>query len=242
MVLGTLLGDGHITKNGSYVAGHGLGQKEYLWLKSRVLSEFVHGRPSLSRKNKLGKRSVRFWTAVAPVFRSLRTLCYPRGEKTITQTWLDRIDRYGFLQAVMWWICDDGTRWGPEHSPSLMACTDGFLRTQVELLREWMTGHGYPCSIRMRHVAGYRPYPTLMFKIEGTVKLMRDLQPLIPVFMAYKVQLNRPDKVPYYRKRAKNGKTLEIRNQAKKMFEELSSQINYRGQKSNRSKTSGSTT
>lgn len=52
-----------------------------LWRKHTILREFVYGGPSLSKKNKLGKQSARFWAAPAQAFRSLRRIWHPNGVK-----------------------------------------------------------------------------------------------------------------------------------------------------------------
>lgn len=191
MVLGTLLGGGYISPNGYYAVNHGLSQKEYLWTKYTVLSEFVYGQPSMSKKNKLGYESVRCWTAVVPELRCLRNLCYdPHGTKVVTTEWLEKIDLIGFRQCVAWWIADDGTRVGPPRSPNLFICTQGFSHPEVQLLCDWMGSHGYPATIYTAKRAGYRDYPMMQFSVEVSARLMHDVKLWTPPCMRYKLDLS----------------------------------------------------
>jgi hypothetical protein len=192
-ILGTLLGDGSIARQGYFAVNHGLPQREYLWIKYTELSEFVRGRPSLSTKSKHGYAYVRFWTVVTQEFKSLRRLIYPSGVKTVTREWLTRIDQVGFLPSVAWWVADDGTRWGPSHSPTLMICTNGFQLAEVDLLCQWLTDHGYPSSVYTQAVDGRRPYPLVAFSTAVAVRLMRDLLPWTPPCMRYKLEISGRD-------------------------------------------------
>lgn len=187
MLLGTLLGDGYVSPEGLYTARHGLKQAEYIWTKYTVLREYVLGLPSKSTKNKLGFESLVFFTVTGPAFSCFRSLCYPNGKKTVTTEWLDRIDRVGFLQAIAWWIADDGSRTGNSLSSSLVVATNGFSFREVELLRDWMTRRGYPCRVYSRKAAN-GPQPMLSLSAESTRRLMADLRPYTPPSMLYKLE------------------------------------------------------
>jgi|GEM_PF-4377979 len=189
LVLGTLLGDGHITPGGSYVVSHGWPQREYLWHKHTILREFVYGRPSLSKKNKLGKRSVRFWTASAPAFRSLRRIWYPDGVKRVTAAALEQIDQAGFIECAAWWIADDGTRYGRLDSPTLMLCTNGFTLDEVKLLADWVTDHGFPCKpYRVKRQSG-AVQSMLYLRTWAAVRLMEAVEEFTPPVMRYKLRV-----------------------------------------------------
>jgi hypothetical protein len=189
LLLGTLLGDGSISGGNCYVASHGLPQAEYLWTKYTFLSEFALGQPLISKKNKCGYRSLRFTTRASPAFAFLRGLCYPGNIKTVTARWLDLIDEAGFMQAMAWWIGDDGTRLQKGRSASLQMCTQGFQFPEVELLREWLLGHGYESTLGTQRRKGYRDYPVLFFPVAASLRLMAAVLPLTPPCLRYKVEL-----------------------------------------------------
>jgi hypothetical protein len=190
LVLGTLLGDGHIAPAGQYVASHSPTQAEYCWTKYTFLSEYVRGQPSISKKNKQGYKSIRFWTAKTPTFASLRAMCYPGGIKTVSKEWLDLIDKIGFLPAVAWWIADDGTllyRKTNKNYFTLMICTHGFQHAEVELLRKWLLEHGYQSNLMTVRRKNYRLYPVIMLTTDSSHKLMDALRPWTPPAMRYKL-------------------------------------------------------
>lgn len=188
LVYGTMLGDAHMTQRGTYHARHSYVQREYLWHKYMLLQEHVRGVPSSSKKRERGYQSVLFWTAQQPVFRSLRTLWYPEGVKVVTPEILQRIDQIGFLPTVAWWFADDGSRSGRADSPTMIFCTHGFQHAEVELLRGWMTDHGYPSRVLTTRRLGYRPYPVLYIRAWAAVRLMEALTPFTPPCMHYKLQ------------------------------------------------------
>lgn len=186
LVYGTMLGDGHLTPRGAYVATQSYAFREYHWAKYTILSDYVYGVPSKQQKRGTDFWSVKFWTAATPELASLRQLWYPDGHKRVNREILQTIDELGFLDCVMWWICDDGTRWGPKYSPTLSLCTHAFPQSDVELLSNWLMEHGYRSSIREQ--TQYRkPLYTLMFATESAVRLMRKLTPLVHPTMLYKV-------------------------------------------------------
>lgn len=194
MLLGTMLGDGYIAKSGYFQVNHSPKQAEYLWTKYTVLREFVVGSPSISPKNKLGYASVKFFTVLGPAFRSLHSLFYPTGKKVVTQEWLDRIDRAGFLPSIAWWIADDGSKQAHGRSPNVMVSTHGFSTPEVELLVSWMTGHGYPCQVYFQYRSPKKPM--ILFLADASRKLMVDLVPHTPPCMRYKLNIEPdPEKV-----------------------------------------------
>ena len=191
MVLGTLLGDGSLFKSGRYVARHGMPQANYLWAKYTVLSEFVPGVPSVSKKNKSGYPSRVFWTAATPELASWRARLYPEGVKTVSREWIDAMDRLGFLRCAAWWVADDGSRIQNGRSCNLQICTHGFTPAGVLLLIDWMSRHGYQANLytvkRNRRDGTPAEYPTIMVSNESTHRLMADLTPWTPPSMHYKL-------------------------------------------------------
>ncbi|TMJ00968.1 MAG: hypothetical protein E6G97_18725 [Alphaproteobacteria bacterium] len=169
LLLGTLLGDGYISPEGYFAINHSPKQAEYLWTKYICLSELVVGVPSLSKKNKLGHRSVRFWTVVTSELKYWRELCYPGGVKTVTEAWLKAIDETNLLQALAWWVADDG-------SHTKLGCTPG-LRIFT---------NGFTCSTYAAKVKE-KTYPQVMFKTSSAVRLMRILEDFTPPSMYYKL-------------------------------------------------------
>ena len=189
MVLGTLLGDGCITRTTRYAryrGSHGWPQATYNWTKYTVLAEYVSSLPLKRKNDGYGTFLSVFATITHPAFDCWYDLTYPIGAKTVTPAWLEAIDRVGFLPCLGWWMGDDGSRAGTDWSPAFAMHTQGFSAAEVGLLAEWVTGHGYSAStttVKNKR----RTYDIVLIGLEGALKLIDELPLHMPPSMRYKV-------------------------------------------------------
>jgi len=101
IIIGSLLGDGFITKNSNkskeycFREGHGEKQKEYLKWKANMLEEL---KPKISR--------IELFTPTHPIFTSLRENFYnsKKGKNNLINDYVGKIDWLGFFI----WYLDDG--------------------------------------------------------------------------------------------------------------------------------------
>jgi hypothetical protein len=114
VLIGTLLGDGHLEKNGHHVRlkiDHSLKQKMYVQWKYQVFKNLVIKSPHTievldSRTNKVYKHS-RFATKSLEVFDKYHQLFYAQGKKSLPKA-IDKLLIDPLSLAV--WYMDDGAR------------------------------------------------------------------------------------------------------------------------------------
>lgn len=110
-ILGSLLGDGHLSEDGRLRIKHSKKQLAYAMFKAYTLSRFI-GDLSLKVKDRYDKRTgkiyknVSFSTGVYDYFFKLRKEWYPHGIKTLNREHFKSIDAFGLTI----WFMDDGFR------------------------------------------------------------------------------------------------------------------------------------
>lgn len=131
ILIGTVLGDGYITKRGKIQIEHGQSQKDYLLWKHRKLNKVVAGSIVETERNYGSKKfvSYRFWTR--QFFRPWRKIFYPNGKKIVPRS----IDKYLSPQALAVWYMDDGTL---RTKKSIIISAQGFNDESLDLLRDIM--------------------------------------------------------------------------------------------------------
>jgi hypothetical protein len=198
VIIGSLLGDGHITRKGSFQESHCWAQQELVFELSRLLHPlFLLSDSSLARwkrsKNKgplpgvwsspgrtihrnhpeePPRHNFKIRLPILPSFKELRKLWYPLGKKVVPESIPDLIGP----QALAWWYLGDGSH--GTSSPTL--CTMGFSRDEnlrlISSLDCNLDIASRLCSRNMIHISpGSR---------SGFFHL---ILPYIPLTMAYKV-------------------------------------------------------
>ncbi len=105
IMIGSLLGDGHLaktTRGYAFRVNHGLMQKEYVDWKYRELCSLTNGIPSTY------KTTYYFRTVSHRYFDEMRNLFYRKNKKIIPQN----ISRLLTPLAIAVWFMDDGTKEG----------------------------------------------------------------------------------------------------------------------------------
>lgn len=114
MVLGNILGDGYITPKGALYDEHGIGQRELVEWRARILGPLVLRIRTVDKKFGV---ITRYETIVHPHFKQLRAEIYVDGIKRIPQSVVDRLD----LFALANWYMDDGTYFNRKQVRFLLA-------------------------------------------------------------------------------------------------------------------------
>lgn len=190
-VLGSLLGDGHVTMTSSGAASvrwnHGESQRDYVQEKYRALSGFVRREPFTRPNPGYGGNWVILETRSLGPFASAASLLYPEGAagKTVTMAYLSEITH---PIALAWWFMDDGTRQAGYNMGKI--CTNGFSQEENELLARWLQRRwGVTCSAqKVKQTNGNEAWH-LILPVEGYISLMRLIAPFVPECMAYKTAL-----------------------------------------------------
>jgi hypothetical protein len=132
IVVGSLLGDGYLTPNGSLQVEHSLAQAEYTFWKYERLKPTSGKRPTLverfDRRTLKTYRSLRFYTTT--VLKDFRDWFYPDGKKIVPSDLGEHLDPLGL--AV--WFMDDGGR-GARTPRGLVFNISGFSPTEHVFLK-----------------------------------------------------------------------------------------------------------
>ncbi len=191
MLLGTLLGDGNLTKNPGalfprYRANHGFPQKDYCLRKYWLLKDHV-GTPPKDVPNKgFGTISVVFSTLSDPEFEFLEMLCLRPNpdkpgklKKAVTPEWVAELT----WEAVAWWFMDDGCK----QNTALQISTHSFSKAEVDLLAGWLTARGCPAHSRQTR-KGKKYYWILCIPTESAEIFVERVSPFILPMMRYKLE------------------------------------------------------
>jgi hypothetical protein len=160
IILGTLLGDGHIAMlktDARLEVAHSDKQKEYVEWKHRELKRFTLAQPSEVRiYDKRSNKTYlqwRFKTRVNNYFTLLRNVFYPQGKKIIPKN-INFLLNSPLSLAV--WFMDDGGRRNDCHGMFLN--TLSFTEEEHEILRECLK-RNFSLETRIHWIQdGYRIY------------------------------------------------------------------------------------
>ncbi len=136
ILIGTLLGDGHLEQNGKNVrlrVGHGLPQREYVAWKHQELKDLVRGnirtaRIFNSKRNKYYEH-LQFSTLTCSDFTEWRDVFYPHGKKIVPENISDLLITPLSLAV---WHMDDGYK--RNDCNALRLNTDAFSVSDQNLL------------------------------------------------------------------------------------------------------------
>ena len=134
MIIGSLLGDGTIAKQGAYSCSHSIKQKEYHEHKRIALSsihsgKFQHSVHKDQGVNGVHHESLHFTTGCNSFCAELRKVYYPNGEKIFPYVYLmNNIT----AEALAYWYMDDGTN----SSNKTRLCTYGYTVLEQLLVKD----------------------------------------------------------------------------------------------------------
>ncbi len=193
VLLGTLLGDGAITKGKGYahprvVMRHSVKQQSYILWKSQELSSLASDRSIAKQgcdgRDGWGGEKLRFQSLTLSVLDEIYQLVMPHGKKQVRRRWLNQLTP---LSLVVWW-CDDGSL--VSNTRQGVLCTDGFSKKEVEIIKRYLHvvwGVDTKLGAVSDRPGQYRLY---MYSKRSLEKWLRIMLPYIPVQeMLYKFLL-----------------------------------------------------
>lgn len=135
ILIGTLLGDGHLEKNGRYSrlrVDHCDRHKDYVFWLVKELAPFSLGPRHIDEKDKRSGKTYSRWhfsTRSLPIFDEFRELFYNNKKKIISLSLLKRITPFSL--AV--WYMDDGFR--RQDSKGFYLCTSSYTMAEQNILQ-----------------------------------------------------------------------------------------------------------
>ncbi len=132
VLVGSMLGDGHINQHGAFRACHSQAQQYYAEWKAAALG----GVTTLIAARGRSAPSVAIRTPVIPHLKRLRAELYSGGKRSIPQHMVDRISDL----ALAVWVMDDGSL---AERGYLSLCAEGFDDATLQRLRAWFSAQGW---------------------------------------------------------------------------------------------------
>jgi len=200
-LLGSLLGDSSISKYGKNKQScnirfvHGQLQEDYLKFKANLFHSSIRKCRGGFNKNKF------LWTSTTlkiDGLEDIKDLLYLNGRKTITKTWLDRIDAIGLAA----WYMDDGqlskTKTKRSKNPSICAYlhTEGFSKIECRIIVDWLRDKWAVNGSVYRN--GSRGHYYIRLTCASSIKFFDIIRPYIIDSMSYKIQGKVGYKIPEF--------------------------------------------
>jgi len=199
-IYGSLLGDAHLNlrnkKHGaisnSLFFNHGEPQKEYLFLKHKILKNVAQS----IRRSHSGYRkeysNYCFGCSKNEGMSEIIENCTINGKKNINPNWIEKLDKI----ALMFWYLDDGNlhlsrKKNKKEYYNCQFSTQSFSFKEVKLLVDKMNSLNYDCKIRKwkkRKCDGKQAFK-IYLDVNGTKNFLKDISPFIPKCMSYKTNL-----------------------------------------------------
>lgn len=180
IVLGTVLGDGYLYRNGRLQVEHSEKDIGYLLWKYKKLGSLTSGIPKrclrYDKRTKKTYISWRFYTK--PTFESLRELFYPKGKKVIPQD--GKQFKLSPLALAVWYM-DDGGR-GARTPKGMIISVRGYGEDDRKFLRRYL-------EQRFNIKVNLHKNGQLYFPIKTVERFCRLIQPYVVPSMKYKLPL-----------------------------------------------------
>ncbi len=188
LVIGSLLGDGSITKHKAFSCSHSTKQKDYFLHKMSSLQSIQSGRSQHaihqeSDKNNNNYESLHFTTGCNSYLSELRSIYYPGGTKIFPYQFL--IDTME-AEALAYWYMDDGTY--KMTSKNCLLCTYGYTALDNILMKDLiMQKWGIETNIWTYKERNENKCHSLFFTVKSTLRLFELIRPHIVPSMMYKL-------------------------------------------------------
>lgn len=106
VVVGSILGDGHISKENAYYETHCLEQEDYLLWKKKVFDSLVFNKKFKKTNMRYNQKKNRcdLYIPRQSIFEEYREISYPNGEKIVSNKFIKKIGKL----AICVWYFDDG--------------------------------------------------------------------------------------------------------------------------------------
>lgn len=189
-IIGMWLGDGYITKHGrgnSFLGcQHSKNQKEYLEYKKQRLEELGFKiSKTYDVSNNYGD-AYRFEMRNPELLNQLRSVLYPKNNKTVKRKWLNYLN----AESLAIWFMDDGSLTKRGKSAYASLHTNSFNKKEHDIIIRYFK-QVWKITPTLRIVKRRDRDQTffLTFSVEETKKLIDIVKPFVIDSMKYKVDL-----------------------------------------------------
>tara|TARA_Y100000310_G_C20609128_1_gene777097 strand:- start:604 stop:1566 length:963 start_codon:yes stop_codon:yes gene_type:complete len=183
MIIGSLLGDGHINKSGAYSCSHSKKQSEYFLHKFHCLDNIFSGKIQTYSQELCGTQcySLRATTGCNKFLLQLRDIFYPLGVKIIPYYYLaDHLNAEG----LAYWICDDGSF--HKNHKYMRIYSQSFTHFEhIMMKRIFHKNFGVVPKLVMEKQRGDQLH--LKFTVSDSEKIISLIKPYVSLSMKYKI-------------------------------------------------------
>ena len=202
IIIGSMLGDGHITKWGYFSEKHSPAQLEYLQWKASFFPDITTDK-SWSYYESVDKRSGSlikthsFRTTTHSWIQEMEKLWYKEINGKRTKVVPEQIEEWMNEQVLAIWFMDDGsTDWkyrkqgkmSPCSNPSCKLCTESFSEKDHELLMSAISDMGITSYVYYKDKNPNKP--NIKFSTKNSLKLMNTIRKSMHKQLLYKVDEN----------------------------------------------------
>jgi hypothetical protein len=204
VIMGTLLGDGHLNKRGKSVRlkiEHGIDQEDLVWWKYEKLKRLCpNTKPPHVAVSKKGFKSILFYTSSSRLLEEMHQLYYKkhgeRYKKVITSELIDQLSLDSIVLAI--WYMDDGSVRDDCYSGKI--ASQGFSLEENHLLRQYLLKKNIETNVvKHKEAKGqyYLTVPACSFQtfIDEVEAYLREVPSMV-----HKLCLSRKSKVRKKRK------------------------------------------
>jgi hypothetical protein len=192
ILIGTMLGDGHLTRRHAGSSphlslSHALKQEAYLSWKLTQLEELFLATAPSRHVDTEGHASVHAASRALPLLRPYYDMFYAGGKKTISKATLDFVAQHDFADAILAvWFGDDGYR-SSGNGKSLGYTFGALDDATYDMLADWFDALGYPGTLhRPKRATTYCYY---LMKVGAAHRFRDAIEPYLPECMHYKLDI-----------------------------------------------------
>ncbi len=189
VVCGTVLGDGHLSRNSAHLSfGHSERQAQYALFKAGLLAELSPRAQALSVAAVAGGEAaypvVQVRTLAHRALGVLRSEFYRPGKRV--PSWI--AEQLNERMLAVWFMDDGYTRIRADRQPLAEIATCGFPEQDLPILLRGLLRLGLPAKAARGR---------LFFDAQATRALAERIAPYVPSFMRYKLHPEVAERVPF---------------------------------------------
>lgn len=189
LIVGSLLGDGHICYNNAYLSfSHSIKQKEYALFKRSILQSVLKCSIDYYKVNDGTSKfhdAIRCRTNSHRVFYYLRNKFYENRKDIVPHSIINELNP--FILAI--WFMDDGyMRIRPLKKPLAEIATTRFNLSEIEILIKGLSN---------LNLLAYENKKRIYFDVDNTIKLSEIIAPYVPSCMRWKLHPEIDKKIPF---------------------------------------------
>ena len=178
LILGSILGDAHVTKNGSLIENHSIKQEEYVQFKADSLEtlNIIVSEKTVEVEGYGMYDTISYRILNLPYFRELRKIFYPGGRKVFPYEYMKK--KATDLTLAVWFMDDGNYYVRKDRTPSITLRICGYSKHNQEQIVTFFEERGFDVTLWNNG--------SLYFNKSTAQKFIDTIRPYIIESMEYK--------------------------------------------------------